>query len=102
MTLFLILASLLGASDEPYLAWESTAVKPSATRRAEKPAGRRLGAAEIETLVAATPPIPFRDVSLAYQLSDGTVWAGSPRGLMRRGPCDARWRLFHSRTWLLD
>ena len=98
----LLLAALLsGLSDEPYPAWESTLVKTSAHRR-EKPAGHRLSPSEIAELVRSSPPIPFVEVTAAVRLADGTIWASSPRGLMRRGPGDLRWRLFHSRVWLAD
>lgn len=98
----LLLAALLsGLSDEPYPAWESTLVKTSAHRR-EKPAGHRLSPSEIAELVRSSPPIPFVDVTAGVRLADGTIWAGSPRGLMRRGAGDSRWRLFHSRVWLAD
>ena len=100
MHALLIMSLLGGVTIEPYGQWESTVVK-SAARRAEKSVGRRLSTREISALVAAAPPIPFREVTVAVELRDGTIWAGSPRGLMRRKK-ESRWRLFHSRRWLLD
>ena len=100
MHALLIMSLLGGVTIEPYGQWESTLVK-SAARRSEKSVGRRLSTREISALVAAAPPIPFREVTVAVELRDGTIWAGSPRGLMRRGK-KSGWRLFHSRRWLLD
>ena len=96
MHALLIMSLLGGVTIEPYGQWESTVVK-SAARRAEKSVGRRLSTREISALVAAAPPIPFREVTVAVELRDGTIWAGSPRGLMRRKK-ESRWRLFHSRA----
>lgn len=53
-------------------------------------------------LANGNPTPPYLQITSAVRLNDGTVWAGTPGGLMRRIPGKAHWRLFHSRRWLPD
>ena len=62
--------------------------------------GERLSAAELESLPAKTPTLPFAALTDAIRLEDGTLWVGSTGGLMRLAPGAQRWQLFHSRRWL--
>lgn len=102
MPFLLLLCALSGISDTTYQAWETSVVTPNPRRAVPKPVGRKLSEAEIVKLTSEQPPIPFKEVTVAVRLTDGTVWAGSPRGLMRRGPKEPRWKLFHSRRWLSE
>jgi hypothetical protein len=98
----LVVTLLAGVADEPYFTWDSKPVKTNPRQGTVKPVGQRLSDADINKLVNESPIVPFRDVTVAVRLNDGTVWAGSKRGLMHLAPQSKRWKLFHSRRWLLD
>jgi hypothetical protein len=102
MHALILYCALCGVSDETYQAWTSSVIPPNPRKAAPKGIGRKLSADEISKLTNEAPPIPFKDVTVAVKLTDGTVWAGSSRGLMRRGAKDSRWKLFHSRRWLAE
>lgn len=102
MLALLLACALSGVSETTYQAWESSVVPPNPRRGAPKGVGKRLTGDEIAKLAGDLPPIPFKDVTVAVRLTDGTVWAGAPRGLMRITPNENRWKLFHSRRWLAE
>ena len=97
MHALLVCVALLSATDEEYSTWvaleANVAELPTTT-------GQRLSATELAALAKAEPKPPFANPTLGIRGTDGTVWAGSPGGLMMLAPGAARWRLFHSRRWL--
>lgn len=92
-------AALLGVGNEPFDQWVSQyptdATLPKST-------GTRLSKEELKTLQDGPPVTPFSDLNVGIRLADGTIWAGSPGGLMCLAPKAAHWKLFHSRRWLPD
>lgn len=64
--------------------------------------GRTLSAAELRALESGEPLTPFTGLTCGVRLADGSLWAGSPGGLMHLAPGARHWRLFHSRRWLPD
>lgn len=90
-------ACLLFAADETYSEWFS---EPSDGKALPASQGKRLSVDEMKTLAAASPITPFDNLSVAIRLEDGTIWAGSDRGVMLKAPGATRWRVFHSKRWL--
>lgn len=64
--------------------------------------GHKLTPVELDAIGAGTPAPPYKSIQAGIKLDDGTLWVGSKSGLFTREPTDARWRLYHSRRWLLD
>ncbi|MGE5140356.1 MAG: hypothetical protein ACM3JD_12895, partial [Rudaea sp.] len=62
--------------------------------------GARLSTAELKKLENAAPTTPYAGLTCGLRLDDGTIWAGSPGGLLCLEPAAKLWRLFHSRRWL--
>lgn len=91
--------ALLGAANEPFGQWVLDSHAP--TMKPES-IGTRLGAQELKALESASPITPYADLTAGIRLADGTVWAGSPGGLMCLKPGASYWRLFHSRRFLPD
>ncbi len=94
--------ALCGAAQDSHPMW--TVDMPAQTKL---PGGLQSIGTELqpyERLMLANekPTPPFLHISTAVRLSDGTIWAGTPSGLMRRLSRSAHWRLFHSRRWIPD
>lgn len=97
LSLSLVFAFLVSA--EPFPDWRSESL---GDRPLPDSIGRRLSAADLTALASGKPVTPFPDLTVAVRLEDGSLWAGSTRGLMHLAPGQDRWRLFHSRRWLPD
>ena len=99
MYILICCAALLGAASEPFEQWT-----PEGHANATPPrsVGTRLSADELKSLQDAWPITPYADLTAGIRLADGTIWAGSPGGLMCLTPGAPHWRLFHSRRWLPD
>jgi hypothetical protein len=93
------MACLVGDVDSPYPALVPEH-RPGAT--IEGGIGRKLTAAELDAIRTGTPVPPFKTIQTGVRLDDGTLWIGSKSGLFTRKPSEERWRLFHSRRWLLN
>ena len=63
--------------------------------------GHQLTAAELDAIRTGTPVPPFKAIHSGVKLDDGTLWIGAQGGLFTRKPSEPRWRLYHSRRWLL-
>jgi len=91
--------ALCGAPTDSYETWQSQIVE---AQKLPPSIGTRLSdGARIERANAKPTP-PYLRWTVAVQLDNGTIWAGSRDGLMRWVPGDRHWRLFHSRRWLPD
>ena len=99
MNILICCAVLLGVAGERFAQWISETHGNAALPQS---VGTRLSAEELKSLQSAKPIMPFADVTAAIRLADGTIWAGSPGGLMCLTPGAAHWRLYHSRRWLPD
>ena len=64
--------------------------------------GIRLSPEELKALSAEQPTTPYADLTAGIRLDDGSLWVGSPGGLMHAAPGADGWRLFHSPRWLPD
>lgn len=97
----LLCSSLLSAGDSqsPYVTWT-----PQPRGQIILPAtqGQPLAGADFNALPTSSPPLPYRELTAGVRATDGTVWLGTPRGVLRKGPQDARWRVMNSRLWLPD
>ncbi|MDZ4782187.1 MAG: hypothetical protein SGJ19_18220 [Planctomycetia bacterium] len=62
--------------------------------------GASLTADELRDLEAASPTTPYDHLTCGVRAPDGTLWVGSPHGLMLLSPQAERWSLFHSPRWL--
>jgi hypothetical protein len=90
---------LVGDVDAPYQ--ELTALHlPGETLT--QGVGHRLTPAELEAVRTGVPTPPYQTIQAGVRLDDGTFWIASKSGLFTRRPMDKRWRLYHSRRWLLD
>ena len=94
--LFCCLA-VLAAPDEKHKSWVA---EPAGIATLPATSGQRLSRAELESLAAGKPTLPFADLTAGARTEDGGTWAGSRGGLMYLAPGAVRWRLFHSRRWL--
>ncbi|MBX7168617.1 MAG: hypothetical protein K1X74_19935 [Pirellulales bacterium] len=86
------------APADTYLAWT---VEPT-TAKAPEGQGTRLAASDWQPLAAAEPLAPYAEMTSGVRAADGSLWIGTPRGLMYLAAGAPRWRLFHSRCWLPD
>lgn len=91
--------ALLGIPDEQYMEW-----MPEKAEGAVFPARRegrgRPQRSELAAIANGRPTIPYDDLTCSTRAADGSLWAGSHRGLMYLAPNANRWRVFHSRRWL--
>ena len=112
--------ALVAGAAEPFDQW-------TAEKHGDAPlpdsVGARLSAADLKALENAGPTTPYTGLTCGIRLGDGTIWAGSPGGLLcleagaqetrkgdtpifaarKSGQSPSRhWRLFHSRRWLPD
>ena len=71
--------ALSGVHDERYLAW---AAAPVAEAKLPASIGQRLSAAELAALGQAGPTLPFANLTVGVRAPDGSIWAGSPQGLL--------------------
>jgi hypothetical protein len=99
MYILICCAALLGAANEPYEQWIS---ESHANATLPKSIGTRLSAQELKALENAPPTTPYADLTAGIRLANGTIWAGSPGGLICLTPGAQHWRLFHSRRFLPD
>lgn len=90
---------MAGAGESPYATWvpetQGQAILP-------KTLGQQLQGADLDGLKAGQPPLPYRDLTAGVRDTDGTLWLGTSRGVLRKGPTDDRWQVMHSRLWLPD
>ncbi len=90
---------ITGASQTPYVTWTPQSQGPMILPES---LGQKLQGADLEAFKAGEPPLPYRDVTAGVRDTDGTVWLGTSRGVLRKGPADTRWQVMHSRLWLPD
>lgn len=90
---------LVGDMDAQFQTWTAEHV-PGGTLAPE--IGHKLTPAELDAIRNGTPVPPYKTIQAGVRLDDGTLWIASKSGLFTRKPNEERWRLFHSRRWLLD
>src|SRR4051794_1793403 len=95
----LLILCLIGDVDTPY---QALTVEHVPGRKLTQDVGHKLSAAELDAVRKGTPAPPYKAIQAGVKLDDGTLWIGSKSGLFTRKPTDTRWRLYHSRRWLLD
>lgn len=95
----LCLVGLMVAAETPFPDWRSEML---GDRPLPASVGQRLTADELARIAQGRPIAPYAESTAGMRAVDGTLWVGSPRGLMRLVPGEKRWRLFHSRRWLPD
>ncbi len=97
MQSLVICLAALAASDAKDLEWVA---EPTPATALPATSGKRLSEAELAALTEGQPRVPFKQLTVGVRMADGTLWVGSPHGLMQLPPQGQRWRLFHSRRWL--
>ena len=94
---FVVPCLLVAVGERPYEAWVA---EPVAAAELPSSVVAALSSDECAALGAAAPQVPYTDPTVGLRAPDGTVWLGTPRGLMHLPPGADAWRLFHSRRWL--
>lgn len=97
MKTVMLCLTMLATSNDKYSEWVA---EPIQTMSMPATSGERLTPAELAVLAEKQLRLPFKHLTVGVRLGDGTLWIGSPNGLMHLPPHGQRWRLFHSRRWL--